>query len=157
MTTPAQLARRRLALAQPGPHRFAAAVVVALLELAERPKEVSMSSTVLEQAVGVYETQLGPASAEARATIERLVAESARFDLQRWTAICKSLVARGRRNRADLAAADYRRIARRSRIPAPPASVARVKNPAYQKLLAESRAAEQERAQRLAELLGGKG
>lgn len=84
------------------------ALLLALLELAGE-SEIDMP-TKLKRALEVYTTNHGPASAEAVASIERLVhAESAGFDVDRWRRICVRIAGKKLRGRYDLAIQDYKR------------------------------------------------
>lgn len=135
----------------------------------------------LTDALQIYQAAGHPLTDLAELTINRLVAESTRFDLLRWKVVCQQ---QSRRGRADLCAADYRRAARIIRGPGPkiksarsaalrssldvptarrekriiaPAVKPRVNSQAYLTLLEESRRAEAERAQRMAELMRREG
>lgn len=92
----------------------------------------------------------GPASDAAATTITRLVAESSRFDLARWEWIVKRLAKNRRtKGRADLAALEYRRVARR----ATPVATPKIDPAAYALLQAESQRAETERRRSMDELV----
>lgn len=102
-------------------------------------------------ALALFEQYHGPASAAAAATVQRLVAESSRFDLARWEGIAKSLAkSRRTKGRADLCASEYRRTARR----AGPVVTPKIDPDAYAALQAESRRAEAERRRAMDELFG---
>lgn len=107
------VAERRLLAAAPGSQEHAMqALVLALVQLAGDgvESEIEMSSTKLSRALEVYTTGHGPASAEAVASIERLVrAEGAGFDVDKWRRICARIAGKRLKGRFDLVIQDYRR------------------------------------------------